>query len=296
MTMSHNKKISVIIPNFNYAHFLDEAIESVLRQTYQNIELIIVNNGSTDDSLIVLEKYRGRVHVIDQQNLGQSGARNSGLKYASGELIAFLDADDFWVPNKLELQIQSINEATQLVYCGISQFKNLENQARRTIHPKFKGNCVDYFIDLPGASIVLSGESTALFTRELLNKTGNFDMELNSTAGWDFFRRCSIFTEFDFVDEPLTHYRIHSSNMSSSHQKVIEDMRRAYSKMFSDSNMEINPQRQVQTKIKLEWSFLKTYLRIRKLKLVASSGLNLLKMAPSLFDSVFKFSGSGKPR
>ena len=164
------KKISVIIPNYNYARYLDQAIESVLVQSYENIELIVVNNGSTDNSLEVLEKYGDKIRLINQPNLGQSGARNSGLSLSSGEFIAFLDADDFWEPNKLEMQISLMNDATQLAYCGISPFKDPGNEKLQILLPKYKGSCTNYFIDLPGASIVLSGESTALFSRELLEK------------------------------------------------------------------------------------------------------------------------------
>lgn len=272
------KKISVIIPNYNYARYLDQAIESVLVQSYENIELIVVNNGSTDNSLEVLEKYRDKIRLINQPNLGQSGARNSGLSLSSGEFIAFLDADDFWEPNKLEMQISIMNDDTQLVYCGITPFKEPGNEKLQSVLPKYKGSCTNFFIDLPGASIVLSGESTALFSRELLEEVGIFDTELNSTAGWDFFRRCSRLTKFDFVSESLVNYRLHSSNMSNSNTKVILDMRRAYSKLFKDNAWSIPMKKQLSISRTLEWSYLKTYLRTYDFKSAVSSGFNLLKL------------------
>lgn len=271
------KRISVIIPNYNYARYLDQAVESVLVQSYENIELIVVNNGSTDNSLEVLEKYRHKIHLINQPNLGQSGARNSGLSLSSGEFIAFLDADDFWEPNKLEMQISLMNDSTQLVYCGISPFRDPGNEKLQNVLPKYKGSCSNYFIDLPGASIVLSGESTALFSRELLLSVGLFDVELNSTAGWDFFRRCSRFTNFDFVSAPLVNYRLHSSNMSNSNTKVILDMRRAYSKLFNDNEWSIPIKKQILVSRNLEWSYLKTYLRTKDFKSAVAAGVNLLK-------------------
>jgi len=272
------KRISVIIPNYNYARYLDQAVESVLVQSYENIELIVVNNGSTDNSLEVLEKYRHKIHLINQPNLGQSGARNSGLSLSSGEFIAFLDADDFWEPNKLEMQISLMNDSTQLVYCGISPFRDPGNVKLQNVLPKYKGSCSNYFIDLPGASIVLSGESTALFSRELLLSVGLFDVELNSTAGWDFFRRCSRFTNFDFVSAPLVNYRLHSSNMSNSNTKVILDMRRAYSKLFNDNEWSIPIKKQILVSRNLEWSYLKTYFRTKDFKSAVASGVNLLKL------------------
>jgi glycosyltransferase involved in cell wall biosynthesis len=276
-------KISVIIPNYNYARYLDQAIESVLVQSYENVELIVVNNGSTDNSLEVLEKYGNKIRLVNQPNLGQSGARNSGLSVSSGEYISFLDADDFWEPNKLEMQISLMNDSTQLVYCGISPFKDLGNEKLQSVLPKYRGSCANYFIDLPGASIVLSGESTALFSRDLLQKVGLFDAELNSTAGWDFFRRCSLLTRFDFVSEPLVNYRLHSSNMSNSNNKVILDMRRAYSKLFNDKDWAIPKKQEIAIRRTLEWSYLKTYLRTKDYKSAYTSGVRLLKLISKPF-------------
>ena len=277
------KKISVIIPNYNYARYLDQAIQSVLKQSYDNLELIVVNNGSTDNSLEILEKYEHEIRLINQPNLGQSGARNSGLSLSTGEFIAFLDADDFWEPTKLEIQSTLMNSATQLVYCGISPFKDLENERLQSVLPKYKGNCANYFIDLPGASIVLSGESTALFSRDLLQNVGLFDTELNSTAGWDFFRRCSRYTNFDFVSEPLVNYRLHSSNMSNSNNKVILDMRRAYSKLFNDKDWSIPKKQEIAIRRTLEWSYLKSYLRTNDFKSTVTSGIRLLKLISKPF-------------
>jgi hypothetical protein len=171
-----------------------------------------------------------------------------------------------------------MNDATQLVYSGISPFKDPGGEKLQSVLPKYKGSCSKYFIDLPGASIVLSGESTALFSRELLEKVGIFDAELNSTAGWDFFRRCSRLTNFDFVNEPLVNYRLHSSNMSNSNTNVILDMRRAYSKLFEDNDWSISLKKQNSISRSLEWSYLKTYLRVYDIKSAISSGINLLKL------------------
>jgi hypothetical protein len=113
-------------------------------------------------------------------------------------------------------------------------------------------------------SIVLSGESTCIFTRSLLNKVGGFDQDLNSAAGWDFFRRCSKFSEFDFVPEPLVNYRVHASNMSNSFQDNILDIRKAYRKLFEDNYWNLSPIEVRRTIFYLETSFVKTYLKKRK--------------------------------
>jgi glycosyltransferase involved in cell wall biosynthesis len=287
--MNQEKKISVIIPNYNYGRYLSQAIESVLTQSYTNIELIVVNNGSTDNSLDVLRFYENRIRVIDQANLGQSGARNSGLANATGDLVAFLDADDFWESSKLVKQIALISESAQLVYCGIAPFNDAIAESIPVVLPKHRGDCRRQFIDSPGDSVVLSGESTALFTLELLKKVGSFDYELNSTAGWDFFRRCSRFTNFEFVDEPLVSYRLHDKNMSNSSRNVIKDMRRAYAKTFLESDLV--PTKRIELKVlrSLEWSFLKTYLRTRDLRLTIFSIVKLFVLfSKSLISHLLK--------
>ncbi len=261
--MPSSGKVSVIIPNYNYAHFISEAIDSVLSQTYKNIEIVVVNNGSTDNSMDVLTKYSKKIRLVNQENLGQSGARNSGLEMATGSYIAFLDADDKWDPEKIEKQILLFSPKVELVYCGIKLFSQKTQRVIVSEIPTFKASCSDAFIEHPGVSIVLSGESTSIFSRSLLEKVGVFDPELNSAAGWDFFRRCSKFTEFDFVPEPLVTYRLHSSNMSNSSQNTIVDIRRAYKKLFADDFWKVSPKRVRRIIISLEYSFIKTYLKNR---------------------------------
>ena len=269
--------ISVIIPNYNYARYLSVAISSVLSQTYPNIEIIVVNNGSTDNSIQVLRQFGSQIILLDQQNLGQSGARNSGLRAAQGDLIAFLDADDFWRNDKLEKQFRLITQETELVYSGIARVRDESGQTESLLLPQFKGDCRQYFTDLTAVSIVLSGESTSLFTRNLLNLVGTFDSELNSASGWDFFRRCSRFTMFDFVSEPLTNYRLHESNMSNSSLSNIKDIRKAYSKLFADDKWCISDRQKKSISSGLELSFAKTHLKEKQFRLFIQTVLHSRK-------------------
>lgn len=137
--MSAHNKVSVIIPNYNYAQYVGQAIDSVLNQTYRNIEIIVVNNGSIDNSLEVLKGFGDRISLVDQENLGQSGARRSGLLRATGDFIAFLDADDVWEPQKIEKQMLLFNSKTELVYCGIRCFDE-SSKTQISMHlPRFRG-------------------------------------------------------------------------------------------------------------------------------------------------------------
>lgn len=105
MNTSQTPLVSVIIPAYNSAKFAAKAVESVLAQTYQNYELIVIDDGSTDNTKEVLNRFAGRVNYIFQENRGPSAARNMGIKVAQGEYICFLDADDTWLPMKLEVQL-----------------------------------------------------------------------------------------------------------------------------------------------------------------------------------------------
>jgi glycosyltransferase involved in cell wall biosynthesis len=256
-------KISVIIPNYNYAAYVGEAIKSALAQTYSNFEIIVVNNGSEDNSLDVLREFESQIILINQSNMGQSGARNSGIEKSTGDLIAFLDADDVWEPTKLEKQILLLSEHTQLVYCGISRFDSESGNVITTETPKFKGSCVLDFLTNPGTAVVLCGESTVLLTRELINKVGMFDTRLSISAGWDFYRRCSLQTNFDFVLESLARYRMHGKNLSLMSEDRIRDIRQAFYLLAADKESSFGLRGLLLGFTKLELSFVKTLFRLK---------------------------------
>lgn len=261
MNASKQVLVSVVIPNYNYGRYISEAIESVLAQTYPHFEIIVVNNGSTDDSLEILQEYRDRITLINQENRGQSEARNSGLRVAAGELIAFLDADDVWSPKKLESQISLISEKSQLIYCGIRMFESQSGAIIENFWPKYRGSCKELFVLNPGSAIVIGGESTVLITRDLLNKVGGFDPNFSTSGGWDFYRRCSLYTNFDFVDEILVNYRRHGSNASQSTQINIHDIRKSYLKLLFELTDVVGKKKFLKTYIIMEVRFLKTLLR-----------------------------------
>lgn len=286
--MKHNPKVSVIIPNFNYAQYLDNSIASVLNQSYGNIELIVVNNGSTDNSLEVLSSYKEQLIVINQSDLGQSGARNSGLMAANGELIAFLDADDFWESDKIVNQLKRVNETTQLVYSGYREFSLLATLSETIVLPKYRGDCRQIYVDQVCVSIVLGGESTALFTRKLQEKVGLFDTNLNSAAGWDYFRRCAAMTKFDFVDLPLSNYRVHDNNMSKNVRSNVVDIRHAYKKFLSDPDWHLTGAQRRRINRALEWNLSKTSIKANDFKGTLKSMSAFLHPIPNTTDSLFK--------
>lgn len=227
--------VSVVIPNFNYGKYLGKAIESVVSQTFDNLEIIVVDDGSTDNSLEVAGMYAKQILLLRKENGGVSSARNLGIQHSTGSFVCFLDADDFWEKNKIELQLQvALNSNSGLVYSGYLECdSNLV--AVREIIPVFQGPCEDHYRKKPGSAIALLGTSTSLIRRDVLNLVGGFDTNLNTSADWDFLRRASKVTNFAFVPLPLVRYRRHSSNMSKeSLDKYYQDNELALDKMISE--------------------------------------------------------------
>lgn len=255
--------VSVIIPNHNYARYLATTIESVLTQSVSNLDLIIIDNGSTDDSREVIERYRGELTAIYQKDLGQASGRNTGLTHAKGELISFLDADDYWEPQKLEMQLEKLNEEYQFIYTGLRRFDSDSGATLGSIKPRFEGDCRLSYLEFPSTAIVPAGESSALMTHSLVAKVGVFNERLNSATGRDFFRRCSNFTKFGCVDSELVNYRIHSKNMSDNRQQMMRDTELAYELLFADPDWKFASKYRRSCLAKLQWSHLKTNLKLR---------------------------------
>lgn len=238
-------RFSVIIPNYNYARFVGQAIESALAQSPAPLEVIVVNNGSTDNSLEVLRGFGDRIRLIDQQNKGQSGARNAGIAAAQGDLIAFLDADDVWLPGKLEKQL-SLFERREvgLVYGGYT-LANGTLEPRETRIPRLRGRILREFAAGP-AAVITGGESTAVIRKECFERVGGFDPELSISAGWDMYRRIASLYEIELVAAPLMLYRQHGNNASLRADIYEHDIEIKLRKMFEDPiSREVFPFRRV---------------------------------------------------
>lgn len=253
--------VSIIIPNFNYGRFLNKTIDSVLEQTYPHIEIIVIDNGSTDNSREVLESYGDRIKTIFQPNLGQAVARNIGISEASGDFIALLDADDYWEPPKLERQIERVNREFQFIYTGFRQFESGSGATVQEVHPFFQGDCALSFVNYPTRAIIPGGESSVLISREIVKKVGDFNPLLNSASGRDFFRRCSAKTKFAFVDESLTNYRRHNLNMSHQSKSMMSDTAEAYRILFEDPDWQFAMKYRRSCLSRLHWSFFKTLVK-----------------------------------
>lgn len=227
--------VSVIIPNYNYAKYISEAIKSVLQQTYSNLEVIVVDDGSTDNSLEVLEQFKGKISVLSKTNGGVSSARNFGISVSNGDFICFLDADDCWLENKISKQLElAISRELGLIYSGYFHC-NSKLSPEEEIIPRYSGNCESLYRKFPGSAIALLGTSTALIRKDVLGSVGLFDENLNTSADWDFLRRASKITDFGYTQETQVMYRRHGSNMSAgSIKSYYSDNERAVLKMVAE--------------------------------------------------------------
>jgi glycosyltransferase involved in cell wall biosynthesis len=231
--------VSVIIPNYNYAQYLPQALDSVVAQTYPNVEIIVVDDGSTDESHAILRKYRDRIRLFQQHREGVSVARNRGAQESKGELIAFLDADDLWLPTKLERQVAKFIEDPDigLVHCGWEAI----DKSGVVSDPHLDG--MDGWVAKellllrrPAVHVVGSG---AVVTRDVFEKIGGFDTRLSTSADWDFSYRVAISRRVAFVPEVLVQYRQHGTNMHANIRLMEHDTLLAFSKAFTSGNREI---------------------------------------------------------
>lgn len=228
--------VSVIIPNYNYAHYLGEAIDSVLKQTYSNLEVIVVDDGSTDGSRAVIESYGDKITTVFQQNEGVSAARNRGVKASGGEYVAFLDADDSWMPEKVEKQVGRFqaDNTLGLVHVGVIEVDENGSALRERLEG-LEGDVANDLLMLKREGI-LGGGSGLMVPRKVFDEVGGFDERLSTSADWDLFYQISSRHKVAFVPQLLVKYRIHNSNMHSNVAVMEHDMTAAFAKIFQGAS------------------------------------------------------------
>lgn len=206
--------VSVVIPAYNAAGFIARAVDSVLAQTWQRREILVVNDGSTDATVQVLEAYGDAIRVIHQANGGLSSARNRGIKEAAGELIAFLDADDRWLPDKLARQVAILAANPEIGFCSTrTRVEAPDGTASgEWLCPQLEGTLLRTLF-LRNGSIPGSG-SGVMARRHLFDRVGRFDQTLRSLEDIDMWMRLAAVTGYACIDEPLTVIVKHPDSMS----------------------------------------------------------------------------------
>jgi glycosyltransferase involved in cell wall biosynthesis len=192
--------VSVIIPTFNRADVIERAVGSVLSQTFRDFELIVVDDGSTDQTDSILCRHIPHITTIHQTNKGVAAARNAGILHASGELLAFLDSDDAWLPVKLERQVERYGLGPGEFICHTDELWIRDGQPlnQKAIHRKQGG----WFFERALERCLIS-PSTVLLARELFDRVGWFDESLPAAEDYDLWLRITAFYAVEFVAEPL---------------------------------------------------------------------------------------------
>lgn len=218
MAINKNPTVSVIIPTYNAGPYICQAVDSVLAQTYRDVECIVVDDGSNDDTEERLSEYGSSIRYIYQDNAERSAARNNGIRHAAGDLIAFLDADDYWEPNKLERQVDEFTHRPDL---GL-----LYTQARLI---KGEGELVRYWkgADTPWPEpgleafsrsalmqdLLIAGFSTTMVRRSCLDEAGGFDRGIIEAEDWSLTLALADSWQIDLVREVLVSYRVFGNYM-----------------------------------------------------------------------------------
>jgi glycosyltransferase involved in cell wall biosynthesis len=232
----NNPLVSVIIPVFNGERYLSETIGSVIGQTVKDWEIVAVNDGSTDQSQAILEEFAARnpglIRVISVQNGGVSRARNTGVSEARGTYIAFLDQDDLWMPQKLQLQLEQFhsdntlgisftNESVIDRHGSIVRENVLVFNGKRDRGYVFEHLVFEDFIPI----------SSVMLKRELFTGIGGFDLKYSLAEDYDFLLKAVREARVDYIDAPLLLYRQHGG--SGTYKKIDQITRESFSVLHS---------------------------------------------------------------
>ncbi len=230
--------VSVMMPAYNAERYIRKAIKSLLNQTYYSWELILVNDGSTDQTQDIIDEFTDpRIRVFYQENSGEASARNHALSKIRGEFLAFLDADDFYHPSFLALMVSYLNQHTHkdAVYCD--GFYVDSNDIVLTPLSKFRRGPFegDLFEQIVRASDVFGPPMTVMLRSERVIQSGLlFDSRIVIGPDWDFFTHLSQFVNFGFLNKQICFYRVHQANitLTAGNTRKVESLALCRQKML----------------------------------------------------------------
>lgn len=224
--------VSVVIPSYNSARYVTAAVDSVLQQSFADHEVLVIDDGSTDDTRAVVSRLGPSVRYYHQANSGVSVARNRGITESAGRYVAFLDADDTWFSSKLERQLDAMARTPGFGLC-YTGFRFVDDAMRplRDFHPRQFDDALEAVLF---EGNIVSSICTVLVERSLFEEVGGFDPALSQCADWDMWVRLARKTRFLALDEVLVTYRQHATNMSRSTPLLERDSRLVLEKGFGD--------------------------------------------------------------
>jgi len=268
--------VSVIIPAYNAERFIRDALDSVLNQSYSNIELIVVDDGSTDRTAEIVNEYGNKICCFNKVNGGVATARNLGIKHSLGKYVAFLDADDIWEAEKIEKQVIFLEKNIDFGIVTTSVFfidifgAPSHGFSLRSIYPKdgwnFE-NLLKRFCLFPSAILV---------RKDVVNAVGFFDDDQSAAEDIDYFLRILKKYKLAVIDEPLTRYRIRNSDSLGS--SVYSYMEREKVLRKYDGMIEIKPSVMKEAYFNLYNSWGKHFLWLNKFEEARTVLLMALRM------------------
>lgn len=227
--------VTIIIPTYNRADLIGETLSSVFTQTYRDFEVIVVDDGSTDDTASVLQPLMEQdlIKYVYQNNQGESAARNRGIAEAKGQYIAFLDSDDLFEPTRLEMQLQYFRDHPDigLVHSGFTKFDNSSEDLGYRDTSWFTGMIYPQIL-LYWTTLI--PPSTVLIPKKVFEVIGPFDKSLRIGPDLDMWRRIARKYPFGFINKSLTRIRVHSGNISGDKMKVPDEFIKYLNKAFTD--------------------------------------------------------------
>lgn len=215
-------KISIVIPLYNKERYIERTLKRVLEQTYQDFEVIIVNDGSTDMSVEKVRKIKSqKIKLYNQKNSGASNARNNGVKYASGDFIAFLDADDEWDKSYLERIVHLYESNSDGILYASNYYIMENNELSMLNYPEItekEGELKNYFIS--GKIYTPIWTSAAVIKRDIFNQLGGFNEKCIICEDVDLWCKVALYGKIYYINEPLAVYHRDNTNMLSKNKNA----------------------------------------------------------------------------
>lgn len=246
--------VSAIVPTYNRSYVIAEAIRSILNQSYPRVEIIVVDDGSTDDTLVKLEEFGEKIRVISQANAGPAAARNRGIGESRGQILTFLDSDDVWLPTYIERQAAVLERAGETVPCSLANgWLEFADGQKRTafgyadLIPDHEEGLWTNPDEIFATRFIQFNQMVAV-RRSALDRVGPFDSSLRYLEDWDLALRLSLGRPWCFVREPLVIWRQRKKDSLSraaqsddlALRRSVVAVRKRAIKMFQDQNCSPN--------------------------------------------------------